>query len=62
MEDYIKCGLFGKGSPRHLDTFLTFLLLTVHYTYQYIVCVVGIVDYIHVHHVVHNKIITSCCY
>ena len=30
MEDYIKCVLIGRGSPRHLNTlFLSSLLLTV---------------------------------
>ena len=34
MEDYIKCELIGGGSPRHLNTFLTCMLLlyTTHVT------------------------------
>ena len=33
VEDYTKCELIGRGSPRHLNTFLTSLLLAVHYTH-----------------------------
>ena len=30
MEDYIKCGLIGGGSPRYLNTFSNLLIVAVH--------------------------------
>ena len=40
MEDYIKCELIGGGSPRHLNTFLTCLLLlyTTHISTRAMCC------------------------
>ena len=32
MEDYIKCELIGRGSPRHLNTFSNLYIVAVHYT------------------------------
>ena len=47
--------MIGGGSPRHLNNFSNFLLLycccTLH-TYQYMLCIVAIVDCTHVYHVV----------
>ena len=33
MADYIKCVLFGGGSPRNLKTFSNLFNVAVHYTY-----------------------------
>ena len=60
MEDYIKCDLIGRGSPRHLKTFSNLFIVVVHYThvYQHMLCIVAIVDCTHhVHYVVHYNII-----
>ena len=40
MEDNIKYELIGGGSPRHLNTFSNLYIVTVHYTYQYMLCIV----------------------
>ena len=35
--------MIGKGSPRDLNTFSNLFIVAVHYTYQYMLCVVAIV-------------------
>ena len=44
MEDYIKCELMGGGFPSVLNTFSNLFIVAVHYTYQYMLCIVAIVD------------------
>ena len=55
MEDYIKCELIGGVSPGHLNTFSNFFYFgyTLR-TYQYLPCLVAIVDCNHVYRVVQN--------
>ena len=62
MEDYIKCELIGRGSPRHLNTFLTCILLlnTTHIPTRAMYCCYC--DCTHVHHVVHYKTIRKRLY
>ena len=58
--DYIKCELIGGGSLRHLNTFSNLFIVAEHYTHQHMLCIVAIIDCIHVHHFVHYKIIRTC--
>ena len=59
MVDYIKCELIGGGPPRHLNTFSKLFDVAVHYTYQYTLCIVAMIDCNHVHLVVLYKIIRT---
>ena len=45
VEDYIMCELIGRESCRHLNTFSNLLTVAVYYTYQYMLCIVAIVNY-----------------
>ena len=58
--DYIKGKVIGGVSPRHFEHFFCLLLL---YTYQYMLCIVAIVDYSHVHHVQYkiSELTIACC-
>ena len=51
----MKCELIGGVSRRHLNTFSNLFVVgcTLH-TYQYLLCVIAVVDCTHVHHVVQN--------
>ena len=47
MEEYSKCELIGRGSPRYLDSLSNLFIVDCITTYQ---CMVMIVNCTHVHH------------
>ena len=47
MEQYSKCELIGRGSPRYLNTLSNLFIVACITTYQ---CMVMIVNWTHVHH------------